>query len=126
MDSLAAPSIMLSLLVIGLLTGAPIAFVIGGVSVISTVVFMDSAFLFTVVSASLSIMNGWILVAVVMFIFMAMVLEKAQIISELFQLSYLWAGRVRGGIAVAVVIASAIFAACTLPSDPPITVKSWE
>jgi tripartite ATP-independent transporter DctM subunit len=56
-------------------------------------------------------MNNYILVAVPMFVFMATVLAGAGIVDDLFDAIFIWAGPVRGGLAVATVIVSTIMAA---------------
>jgi tripartite ATP-independent transporter DctM subunit len=46
-----------------------------------------------------------------LFILMAMVLEKAGIAEDIFKAAYVWSGRLRGGLAVAVIVSCALMAA---------------
>lgn len=104
---------MIVLLLIGIASGVPIAWVLGGVAVASTLVFIGPNFLFAMVNTSLGMMNNWVLVAVPLFIVMAMILDKSAIIADLFEAAYKWSGPLRGGMAAGAVVVSTIFAACT-------------
>jgi len=105
--------VMIVLLLVGILSGVPIAWVLGGVAVISTLLFLNANFLFWAVNTTIGVMSNWVLLAVPLFIFMAMVLDKSEIIADLFETAYAWSGPLRGGLAAGVVIVSTIFAACT-------------
>jgi tripartite ATP-independent transporter DctM subunit len=56
-------------------------------------------------------MGNQILVSVPLFILMATILEKAGIAEDIFKAAYIWSGKLRGGLAVAVVISCALMAA---------------
>ena len=56
-------------------------------------------------------MGNYVLVSVPLFIFMACVLERAGIAEAIFRAAHVWAGRMRGGLAVAVIISCALMAA---------------
>jgi tripartite ATP-independent transporter DctM subunit len=56
-------------------------------------------------------MNNFTLVALPLFIFMAMILERSGVASDLYDMMYLWFGGLRGGLAIGTVIICAIFAA---------------
>ena len=113
MSSVAMSSIMIILLLLGIVSGLPITWVLGGVAVVSTLLFINTNFLFSIVTTTLGMMNNWVLLAAPLFIFMAMLLDKSHIIADLFNTAHMWSGRIRGGLAVGVVIMSTIFAACT-------------
>ncbi|MGH8797938.1 MAG: TRAP transporter large permease, partial [Caldimonas sp.] len=53
----------------------------------------------------------YVLVSVPLFIFMACILERAGVAEAIFRAVHVWAGRMRGGLAVAVVISCALMAA---------------
>jgi len=113
MDSATMSLLMIGFLIVGIATGLPIAWVLGGVAVGSTLLFVDANFLFALVKTTLGMMNNWVLVAVPLFILMAMVLDKSEIIADLFETAYKWSGGLRGGLAAGAVIVGTIFAACT-------------
>jgi tripartite ATP-independent transporter DctM subunit len=97
--------------VVILLTGLPLAFATGAVAVIFAVALFGWPGLSLVVSRVFTLMGNYVLVSVPLFIFMACVLEKAGIAEAIFRAAYVWSGRIRGGLAVAVIISCAIMAA---------------
>lgn len=56
-------------------------------------------------------MNKFTLVAIPLFIFMAMILERSGVANDLYEMMYLWFGPVRGGLAIGTVVICAIFSA---------------
>jgi tripartite ATP-independent transporter DctM subunit len=106
-------------------TGYPIAWVLGGLAVffaalgiiaerdfgVFTGVDWDYASL--VVDRSWDVMNNWVLVALPMFIFMGVMLDRSGLAGDLMvNVSRLF-GRVRGGLAVAVTLIGILLAAST-------------
>ena len=91
--------------------GLPLAFATGAVAVIFAVALFGPQSLSLVVSRIFTLMGNYVLVAVPLFIFMACVLERAGVAEDLFRAVHVWSGRVRGGLAVAVIISCAIMAA---------------
>ncbi len=106
----------LTLLVFGalisaLIVGLPIAFATGAVAVVMAVWLFDLNTLNIVVSRVFTLMGNNILLSVPLFILMANILEKAGIAEDIFKAAYIWSGKLRGGLAVAVVISCALMAA---------------
>jgi len=108
-----------------ILTGFPVAWVLGGLSVAFTalaiILDIDLGFsigvdwAYTSLSANRvwDVMKNWVLVALPMFIFMGLMLERSGIASDLMtNLSRIF-GRVRGGLAVTVTIIGVLLAATT-------------
>ena len=89
----------------------PIAFATGSVAVIFAVWLFDVNTLNLVVSRVYTLMTNQILVAVPLFILMAMILERGGIADDIFKAAYIWSGRIRGGLAVAVILSCALMAA---------------
>lgn len=98
-------------LISALVVGVPIAFATGAVAVVFGVWLFDLNTLNLIVSRVFTLMGNQILVSVPLFILMAMVLEKAGIAEDIFKAAYVWSGRIRGGLAVAVIISCALMAA---------------
>jgi len=115
---------------IGLLfTGYPVAWVLGGVAVFFTLVgdlglrytdyFKDSFYTVdwrytsAIVNRIWDTMNNWILVALPMFIFMGLMLDRSGIAANLMQNMSKMFGRVRGGLAVTIAIIGLMLAAST-------------
>lgn len=121
-----ALSILMFASFIGLiLSGFPVAWVLGGLSIaftaIAIVLDVDLGFAIGVdwAYASLSVnriwdvMKNWVLVALPLFIFMGLMLERSGIASDLMtNLSRIF-GRVRGGLAITVTIIGLLLAATT-------------
>jgi tripartite ATP-independent transporter DctM subunit len=103
--------LLLLALVSALVVGVPIAFATGAVAVVFGVWLFDINTLNLIVSRVFTLMGNQILVSVPLFILMAMVLEKAGIAEDIFKAAYVWSGRIRGGLAVAVIISCALMAA---------------
>ena len=101
-------------LLIGLFLGHPLAFVLGGLAVIFGY-FGDwgSASFYMFLNRTWGIMDNYILVCIPLFIFMAQMLDQSGVAEDLFDTMRYLFGPIRGGIAVAVVVVSTLFGACT-------------
>ena len=112
-------SLLLFCLVVGaLLAGYPVAFTLAGVSLIFASVaallgHFDMAFLSALPNRIFGTMNNETLIAVPLFIYMGLVLERARIADDLLETLGMMFGRVRGGLAVSVVVVGALLAAST-------------
>lgn len=98
-------------LLLVLLTGAPIATVMGGAAVIFTLFLWGPQALMQIAANAFGVMQNFILLAIPLFVFMGMVLEQSGISSSLYEMMYRWFGGVRGGLAIGTVIICMIFAA---------------
>ncbi|AEV16560.1 TRAP dicarboxylate transporter, DctM subunit [Thermus sp. CCB_US3_UF1] len=94
-----------------LLTGYPLAFLVGGVAVGFIAWLWSPEALALVPQRMWNNMTQYLLAAIPLFIFMASMLEKSGLIEEIFDVAYKWLGRVPGGLAVATVAASTVLAA---------------
>ncbi len=105
-----------SLLIVGLLlllmmTGMPLGVVTMIVSVLVALVFFGSNGLYLVSTNAVGLLESYPLVAVPLFLLMASILEKAGIAEDLFDAMSIFAGRLRGGVAVQTVVVAVILAA---------------
>jgi len=98
-------------LILFLALGLPLSFVLGGVSVIFIYATWGPQAFYMVAAQTWGAMNKFALVAIPLFVFMAMILERAGIANDLYEMMYLWFGPVRGGLAIGTVVICAIFAA---------------
>ena len=80
-------------------------------AVVFAVVLFGLPGLTLIVSRMFTLMGNYVLVSVPLFIFMACILERAGIAEAIFRAAHVWAGRIRGGLAVAVIISCALMAA---------------
>jgi tripartite ATP-independent transporter DctM subunit len=94
-----------------LLTGYPLAFLVGGVAVGFIAWLWSPDALALVPQRVWNNMTQYLLAAIPLFIFMASMLEKSGLIEQIFDVAYKWLGRVPGGLAVATVAASTVLAA---------------
>jgi tripartite ATP-independent transporter DctM subunit len=119
-------SILMFASFIGLiLTGFPVAWVLGGLSVFFTAIAivldidlgfaigMDWAYTSLSVNRIWDVMKNWVLVALPLFIFMGLMLERSGIASDLMLNLGRVFGRVRGGLAITVTIIGILLAATT-------------
>jgi tripartite ATP-independent transporter DctM subunit len=100
-----------STLLIFLLLGLPLTFVLGGVSVVFLYFTWGPESFYMVAAQTWDAMNKFILVAIPLFIFMAMILERSGTANDLYEMMYVWFGGVRGGLAIGTVAICAIFSA---------------
>jgi tripartite ATP-independent transporter DctM subunit len=94
-----------------LVLGLPLAFVLGGVSVIFLYFTWGIESFYMVASQMWGSMNSFTLVAIPLFVLMAMILEKTGVAQDLYRMMHLWWGGVRGGLAIGTVAICTIFAA---------------
>lgn len=113
MDVGLATLVLFSSLVVLLLTGLPLAFVLGAIAVIFTYFLWGPYALMAVAANTLGVMQNFILSAIPLFIFMGLVLEKSGLASSLYDTVHKWAGGLRGGLAMGTVIICMFFAAMT-------------
>ncbi len=96
-----------------LLLGFPVAFTFGGVAVFFGL-FAEGAQIFAMMPHRIwSIMNNTILMAIPLFIFMGIVLQKSKLAERLLESMGFLFGEVRGGIAISTVLVGALLAAST-------------
>ncbi|KAA0441293.1 MAG: TRAP transporter large permease subunit [Candidatus Thioglobus sp.] len=105
--------IMFLLTLILLMAGFPVAFTFAGVAVIFGV-FTQGVELFAFMPYRImSIMQNTILMAVPLFIFMGIVLQKTKLAEQLLEAMGELFGKVRGGLAVSTILVGALLAAST-------------
>lgn len=112
-----SPELTTLLMFVGVLVGLalnhPLAFVLGGLGVIFGLIGWGTDAFGMFANRIYAVMDNYILVAGPLFILMAQILDRSGIAEELFDTMRLWFRSVRGGMAVAVVVVSTLFAACT-------------
>ena len=94
-----------------LLIGVPVGFALTGVAMLGTICSWGVGALYQIVSTTYSDSTSFILIAIPLFILMANFLERSGLADDLYQIIYMWSGRLRGGLAIGTVIICAIFGA---------------
>jgi tripartite ATP-independent transporter DctM subunit len=108
-----------------LFTGIPVAWVLSGIAVIFTVLGMlsdtyldtwtgvDWSYLSLVIDRIWGTMSNWVLVALPMFVFMGLMLDRSGIAEQLMLNMVKLFGRIRGGLAITVTFIGILLAAST-------------
>lgn len=100
-------------LAIGLSSGHPISFVLGGLGTIIGLIGWGPTCFEIFVNTTFGLMNNYSLVAVPLFILMANFLTASNVAEGLFESVRFLLGRINGGLGLAVILVSTVFAACT-------------
>jgi tripartite ATP-independent transporter DctM subunit len=116
---------MFAAFILGILTGFPVAWVLGGVAVVFTAVAViveadlgihtgvDWSYASLVADRIWNLMDNWVLVALPMFVCMGLLLDRAGIAADLMRDVSRLFGRMRGGLAVTVALIGIVLAAST-------------
>lgn len=105
--------VLFGLVFILVLTGYPVAFVLGGTSLIFGLFTLDPHFLAFIPSRIMGTMSNYVLMAVPLFVFMGIMLEKSGLAGRMLSTMGLLFGRMPGGLAISVIIVGAMLAAST-------------
>jgi tripartite ATP-independent transporter DctM subunit len=110
--SIELTSVLMAASFVGLLLiGLPLAFAAGAIGVVFGFFLYGPPGLILVVSRVFTLLGNSVLISVPLFVFMACLLERSGIAEDIFKVVSAWAGKVPGGLAVAVIITSALMAA---------------
>jgi len=105
--------VMFAVLFLFLLIGFQVAFTLGAVAFAFGAIFLGLDFFNLLPLRIWGIMTNFTLLAVPLFVFMGVILEKSGIAEELLETMGRLFGRVRGGLAISVVAVGALLAATT-------------
>jgi len=105
--------IMFAVALLLLLVGFPVAFTFGGVAVFFGLLAEGPEIFSLMPHRIWSIMNNTILMAIPLFIFMGIVLQKSNLAERLLESMGFLFGKVRGGIAISTILVGALLAAST-------------
>ena len=105
--------VMFAVAVLLFLLGYPVAFTLGAVSMVFGAVFLGLDFFDLLPLRIWGIMTNFTLLAVPLFVFMGVLLEKSGIAEELLETMGIMFGRLRGGMAISIVVVGALLAATT-------------
>lgn len=95
------------------LYGYPVAFTLGGLSLLYAFCFLDPVVLTLLPNRVMGVMDNSVLLAVPLFVFMGIMLEKSGLAERMLRTMSELFGQVRGGMAVSVIIVGALLAAST-------------
>lgn len=124
LNEILAISMFISFILL-LFTGFPVAWVLGGVAVIftalsilldtwfDTFIGIDWGYVSITIPRIWAIMTNWVLVALPMFVFMGLILDKSGIAQDLMSNLARLCGRIRGGLAISITFVGLLLAATT-------------
>jgi tripartite ATP-independent transporter DctM subunit len=104
---------MFSSLVVLMLSGTGLAFVLGAIAFLSTILLWGPAALIVAVLNTFETMTSEALMAIPLYVLMASILQKSSIIEALYDAMEAWLSGVNGGLAVGTIAICTILAAMT-------------
>ncbi|EAQ01531.1 TRAP dicarboxylate transporter, DctM subunit [Pseudooceanicola batsensis HTCC2597] len=104
---------MFTSLVVFMLSGAGLAFVLGAIAFISTILLWGPSALIVAVLNTFETMTSEALMAIPLYVLMASILQKSAIIEALYDAMETWFSGVNGGLAVGTIAICTILAAMT-------------
>lgn len=107
------PVLLFALVFALILFGYPVAFTLGGLSILAGVIIYDVDFFYLLSLRIYGTMHNFVLIAVPLFVFMGIMLEKSGLAESLLETMASLFGRMKGGLAVSVVIVGGMLAAST-------------
>ncbi|WP_118134830.1 TRAP transporter large permease subunit [Oceanicella sp. SM1341] len=113
MESSLILAFMFVSLIVFMLSGAGLAFVLGAIAFISTILLWGPAALIVAVLNTFETMTSESLMAIPLYVLMASILQKSAIIDALYDAMETWFARINGGLAVGTIAICTILAAMT-------------
>ena len=104
-------AIMMGGVFIGVLTGFPLGFIVGALALFVGFTIFGWSVVDVIYTRIYGIMTDYVIIAVPLFVFMGVMLERSGIAERLYDALYLWLGGLRGGLAVVTVLMGTIIAA---------------
>lgn len=109
------PILMVACLLLGIFTGYPVAFVLGGLSIIFALIGDIPLPYLGMMGSRIfgGVVENWLYIAIPLFVFMGLMLEKSGVASRLLLTLQRLFGQVRGGLAISVALLGVVMAAST-------------
>ena len=106
---------MIATLLIGIFSGYPVAFLLGGLGIVfASIGGIPIPFLGTVGSRIFGgVIENWLMIAIPLFVFMGLMLERSGVAKRLLLTLQRLFGRTHGGLAVSVALLGVVMAATT-------------
>jgi tripartite ATP-independent transporter DctM subunit len=104
--------LMLGGVLVGVLIGYPLAIPVGALGLIFGFLLYGVPVFDLVYARLFKLINNYALLAVPLFVFMGVMLERSGIAEKMYDALYLWLAGLRGGLAIITVIIGTILAAC--------------
>ncbi|TBH21518.1 TRAP transporter large permease [Thermus thermamylovorans] len=105
---------LILLSVIGaIVLGFPIAFALAGVATLYGLALVGPLIGNIFMLRLFQVLQDYILIAIPLFVFMGVMIERAGLAAQIYRTALEWVGGIRGGLAIATVLAATLFAAAT-------------
>jgi len=114
--------LMLGGLVVGVLTGYPLAFPIGTVALVVGYLAFGKAVFPIIYQQVFSILHSYVLLALPLFIIMGIIFEYSLIADKMYEALYLWLSGLKGGLAIVTLVLGTVLAACVGVVSASVTV----
>ena len=105
--------LMFAALFVGIFLGYPTAFVLGGVAMVFGLIDSGPQVFSLFITRLYDLMKNYTLLAVPLFLFMGVFMERSGVAKRLFNALHLLWGGIRGGLGISTIAISALFAATT-------------
>ena len=107
------PALMFALVLVGVLSGYPIGFVLGGLALSFGLMCWGPQVIPALFFRCFMVLKTYIFAAIPLFVFMGIMLERSGSSERLFHAAHLLMGGLRGGLGIATIFVCTIFAAAT-------------
>ncbi len=104
-------AIMMGGVFLGVLTGYPLGFIVGALALGVGYTVFGPQVVDVIYTRIYGILTNYIIIAVPLFVFMGVMLERSGIAEKLYDALYVWLGGLRGGLAIVTVLMGTILAA---------------
>lgn len=104
---------MMACMLVMVISGVHLAFVLVFLAIVFGLIFQGPMIFPLAMFQIFDVMQSEIMIAVPLFVFMGLLLDKSGVAEKIFQSLYEVFGPVRGGLAIATVVTCAVFASCT-------------
>jgi tripartite ATP-independent transporter DctM subunit len=106
-------ALMLASLIGAVMLGFPIGFSLAGIATIFGMIFVGPQIANAFMLRLYLNMTDYTLIAIPLFVFMGIIIEKSGLAAKLYDAIYVLTGKLKGGLAIATVLTCTIFAAAT-------------
>lgn len=103
--------LMFGSVILFMVTGVPIAFILGGVGIGFGIWLWGPAATEIIYYSTMDLMYNFIFAAIPLFVFMGLVLQESGVAEDLFDTIHRWAGGIKGGLGMGTVAICAVMAA---------------
>jgi len=107
------PALMFALVLVGVLSGYPIGFVLGGLALSFGLICWGPQVIPALFFRCFMVLKTYVFAAIPLFVFMGIMLERSGSSERLFHAAHLLMGGLRGGLGIATIFVCTIFAAAT-------------